>query len=260
MLVGWEFLQRFAVRMDFQRNELTFYALPHFTYVGSGAAVPLILNKHGNGIYLDAKVDGIRGRLQLDSGNETGLFLNAAFVDKHHLPGLLHATLRGYNGKGLGGDAPEAWFARLHTLDLGSIILRNPVVRLLTAKDNYVQKLAGNIGQSTLKHFAVTVDCRHRVMYLEKLPGWDTRELFNRAGLIYDDLPGGDEVKTVFPGSPAESSGLKRGDLITAINGAKPADNLNDPAFIQPTGTLLHLTVRRDGVEHNYDVTLSDVL
>ena len=259
MLVGWEFLQRFAVRIDFQHNELTFYDLPHFTYQGSGVSIPLLLNKHGNGVYLDAKVDGIRGRFQLDSGNETGLFLNAAFVDKHHLRESLHATLRGYNGKGLGGDAPEAWFARLRTLELGTIVLRDPVVRLLTAKDNYLQKLAGNIGQSTLKHFTVTIDCRHRAMYLEKLPDWDARELFNRAGLIYDNQDRGDEVKTVFPGGPAEAAGLRPGDLITAIDGTKPADD-HDPAFTRPVGTVLHLTVRRDGVEHTYDVTLGEVL
>jgi Aspartyl protease len=189
------------VRINFQRNELTFFDLAHFTYQGGGTAVPLILNKHGNGIYLDAKVDGIKGRFQLDSGNETGFFLNAAFVDKHHLQQKLHATLRGYNGKGLGGDSPEAWLARVHTLSIGSIVLNDPVVSLQTAKDKYNQKLAGNIGQSILKRFTVTVDCRHHVMYLEKLPDWDERELFNRAGLLYDGQDGGDEIKTVFPRS-----------------------------------------------------------
>jgi S1-C subfamily serine protease len=67
-------------------------------------------------------------------------------------------------------------------------------------------------------------------------------------------------VKIVFPGSPAEAAGLRRGDLITDINGTKPADDAHDPAFTQPVGTVLHLTVRRDGVEHIYDVTLDDVL
>jgi hypothetical protein len=260
MLVGWEFLQRFAVRMDFQRSELTFYDLRHFTYKGSGAAVPLILNKHGNGIYLDAKVDGIKGRFQLDSGNETGLFLNAAFVDKHHLPVSLHATLRGYNGKGLGGDSPEAWFTRLQTLDLGGVVLRDPVVRLQIAKDDYLQKLAGNIGQSTLKHFTAIVDCRHHVMYLEKRSDWDAREPFNRAGILYDGQDGVDEVKTVFPGSPADLAGIRSGDLITAINGIRPTGDANDPAFTQSVGTVLHLTVRRESVEHTYDVTLREML
>lgn len=260
MLVGWELLQRFAVRMDFQHSQLTFYDLSHFTYQGGGSAVPLILNKHGNGIYLDAKVDGIRGRFQLDSGNETGFFLNAAFVRKHHLQRKLGAKLRGYNGKGLGGDSPEAWFTRLHTLTIGTIVLQYPVVRLQTAKDHFAEKLAGNIGQSILEHFTVTVDCRHRVVYLEKLPNWDAPELFNRAGLIYDGQRDGYEVKTVFPGSPAEAAGLKRGDIITAINGRRPLGQANDPMFTKTVGTVLHLTVRRDGTEHTYDVTLADVL
>jgi Aspartyl protease/PDZ domain len=258
MLVGWEVLQSFAVRIDFASEQLTFIDLADFSYSGGGASVPLKLNKHGNGIFFDAKVDGIKGRFQLDSGNETGLFLNAGFVNKHHLQKKLHATLRGYNGKGMGGDAPDAWFARLHTLELGGIALHDPVVRLVTGKDK--QKLAGNIGQSTLKHFTVTIDCRHRVMYLEKLPDWDQRELFSRAGFLYDEQNDGDQIKTVFPGGAAEAAGLKAGDLITAINGAKPADDPHDPAFTQPVGTVLHLVVRRNGVQHAYDIKLRDVL
>lgn len=260
MLVGWEFLQSFAVRMDFQHGRLTFFDFPQFVYKDGGSVVPLTLNKHGNGIYLHAKVDGIPGSFQLDSGNETGFFLNSSFVKKHRLQEKLHATLRGYNGKGLGGDSPEAWFTRLHTLDLGSVVLRGPVVRLETGDDRFVQKLAGNVGQSILKHFTVTVDCRHRVMYLEKLPGWNNPEIFNRAGLIYDEKVAGDEIKTVFVGSPAEAAGLRRGDLITAIDGIKPLEEQQDPTFAQPVGKVLHITVRRDGVERTYDVTLRDVL
>jgi len=67
-------------------------------------------------------------------------------------------------------------------------------------------------------------------------------------------------VKTIFPCSPAETIGLKQGDLITAVNGAKPADNLHDPAFLQPVGTTVHLTVLRDGGELTCDLTLRDVL
>jgi hypothetical protein len=260
MLVGWELLQQFAVRMDFQHGQLTFFDLSQFTYRGGGSAVPLTLNRHGNGIYLDAKVNSISGRFLLDSGNETGFFLNSAFVNKHHLQEKLQATLKGYNGKGLGGDSPEAWFTRLHTLTVGSIILRGPIVRLQTGNDDSVHKLAGNIGQSILKRFTVTVDCRHHVMYLETLPDWDQREIFNRAGLVYDDQEGGDEVKTVFPGSPAENAGLKPGDLITAIDGTKPLEEQHDPVFAQPIGTVLHIRVRRNGAEQIYNVTLRDML
>jgi C-terminal processing protease CtpA/Prc len=59
---------------------------------------------------------------------------------------------------------------------------------------------------------------------------------------------------------PAAAAGLKRGDLITAIDGNKPADVANDPAFTQPIGSVVRLTVRRGGLERTYDVTLRDVL
>lgn len=65
---------------------------------------------------------------------------------------------------------------------------------------------------------------------------------------------------TVFAGSPAEAAGLRRGDLITAIDGSKPLEEQQDPAFAQPVGKVLHITVRRDGVERTYEVTLRDVL
>ena len=249
LLIGWEFLLAFAVRIDFQHNELTFIEPSHFAYTGTDASIPLTLNKHGNGIYLYAKVDGIRGRFLLDSGNEISLLLNATFVNKHHLQRKLHATLRGYNGKGMGGDSPEAWFTRLHTLTLGSAVINDPLARLVTAKQSNYDKLAGNIGQSILKHFTVTVDCRHRVLYLDPRADWPAREIFNRAGLVYDGQDDGDLIKTVFPGGPAEAARLQRGDLITAINGVKPTGDSNDPAFTQPVGTVLHLTVRRDGLD-----------
>ncbi len=260
MLVGWELLQGFVVRIDFAHSQLTLIDPKHFTYSGNGASVPLILNKHGNGAFFDAKVDGIKGRFQLDSGNEKGLFLNSAFVDKHHLVQRLHATLRGYNGKGLGGDAPEAWIVRLHSLELGGITLHDPVAFMQTDKDAVLQELAGNVGQSILTHFTVTIDCAHRVMYLEKLPDWNKREAFSRTGFLYDGEDAGDRVKTVFIGSPAAKAGLAVGDLITAVNGEKPADDSRDPAFLQAVGTVVHLTVQHNGVNRSVELTLQDVL
>ncbi len=259
MVVGWELMRRFAVRVDFEHNQLTFFDGPRFRYTGTGSPVPLILNKDGNGAEINAEADGIPGIFTLDTGNEVGLFLNSAFMQEHHFVSSLGAHYKGYNGRGFGGPSPEAWFARLHTLRIGDLEIADPVVRLQTQPDG-PNVNAGNIGQSILNRFTLTVDAMRGVMYLEKNANWNKREIFNRAGLIIDPADGADTVKTVFAGSPGEASGLKPGDSITAIDGKAPSDDPNDPVFNQPAGTVLHLTVHRNGAVHVYDVTLRDVL
>jgi Aspartyl protease/PDZ domain len=259
MFVGWELMRRFAIRVDSEHNQLTFFDGPRFQYTGPGSTIPLILNKGGDGAEIRAEVDGIPGVFTLDTGNQTGLFLNSGFVQEHDLVVALAAHYRGYNGRGFGGPSPEAWFTRLRTLRIGDLEIAKPIVRLQTAPDGF-QANAGNIGQSILNRFTLTVDCMRGVMYLEKTANSDKPEIFNRAGLILDPADGIDHVMTVLAGSPGEISGLRPGDSITAINGKSPADDPNDPTFNQAVGTVLHLTVSRNGVVRIYDVTLRNVL
>jgi hypothetical protein len=259
MLVGWEFMQMFAVEIDFIRNEITFFEGTHFRYQGKGEAVPIFLHTNGNGIDVDAKVDGIKGRFLVDSGNQFGTFLSSVFVAQNNLVQKLNARYRGYNGRGFGGDSPPAWYVRLHSFEIGKVKIKGPISRLQTANDSFDDKLAGNIGQDILNRFIVTVDCRHAVMYLEKTPLWNKRASFNRTGMLVDYNHDSDEIKTVFPNSPAEAAGLREGDRILTINGTRPSDDPNDPLFRQPVGTVLHLQVQRGETSQTYDVTLRDL-
>ena len=259
MLVGWELMRRFAIRVDFVHEQLTFSDAAHFHYDGAGTAVPLILHKNGNGAEIQAEADGVPGVFTLDTGNQGGFFLNYAFVQEHNLVSTLGAHYRGYNGRGFGGQSPEAWLARLPALRIGDLGIANPVVRLQTQPDA-VSANAGNIGQSILNRFTLIVDCMRGVMYLEKNADWARPEIFNRAGLILDRADGIFRVMTVLAGSPGEASGLLQGDSITSINGRPPSGDPNDPVFNQPIGTVLHLTVRSNGNVRACDVTLNDVL
>ncbi|HEX8136888.1 MAG TPA: DegQ family serine endoprotease [Pyrinomonadaceae bacterium] len=68
-------------------------------------------------------------------------------------------------------------------------------------------------------------------------------------------------VSSVQPGSPAERAGLKRGDVITAINGAPISDSnslRNQIARTQP-GTEVTLTISRDNREQQVRVTLGEL-
>jgi putative serine protease PepD len=65
---------------------------------------------------------------------------------------------------------------------------------------------------------------------------------------------------TVLPGGPGAQAGVKTGDVITAINGKAPSDEVNQPAFLQPSGTHLHLTVQHGTETRRMTVILGDML
>jgi putative serine protease PepD len=70
--------------------------------------------------------------------------------------------------------------------------------------------------------------------------------------------PAGDGTPPIVPGGPAEEAGLQPGDLIVAIDGESVADSSELIVAIrsrQP-GDQVRLTVRRDGDERDYTVTL----
>ena len=68
-------------------------------------------------------------------------------------------------------------------------------------------------------------------------------------------------VNSVQAGSPADKAGIRRGDVVTAVNGKsiKGGNELrNEVAQLQP-GTTARLTVLRDGKEQAINVTLAEL-
>ncbi|HYE16346.1 MAG TPA: Do family serine endopeptidase [Pyrinomonadaceae bacterium] len=73
--------------------------------------------------------------------------------------------------------------------------------------------------------------------------------------------PRGALVSSVMPGGPAERAGLRRGDIIVAVNNAPVADSntfRNTVARMQP-GTPASVTVLRDGREQQFRLTLGEL-
>ncbi len=100
----------------------------------------------------------------------------------------------------------------------------------------------------------------HGQVYFETTKESAQPEVFNRAGLLFDSFGHGLEVMTVLPGSPGAQAGIKTGDVIAAIDGKAPDDEMNQPAFLRPSGTHLRLTVKQGTETRDVTVTLRDVL
>ncbi len=259
LVVGWELMLHFVVRIDVEKDELSFFEESHFRYRGSGTSVRLITQQNNTGADIRAAVDGALGEFLLDTGNQKGFFLNSSFVGRYHLMAKLNAHYAGYNGRGYGGLAPKAYLARLHNLRIGNIQIANPLVRLQTAPDGPWRN-DGNLGESVLNRFNLIIDCGRHVVYFEKTAGWDKREVFNRAGLILDTENHVETVMTVLPGSAGAMGGVKPGDQIVLIDGHAPSSVAHDPAFYRPSGTVVKIYVRRQGALIGLRLVLEDSL
>ena len=67
------------------------------------------------------------------------------------------------------------------------------------------------------------------------------------------------QVSTVFPGTPAEEAGLRRGDHIVAVDGKSTADETVDQTVSRvrgPEGETVTLTIERSGTA-DFDVTIT---
>jgi hypothetical protein len=255
--VGYELLRRLAVRIDFEQQRLTFYDGPRFHYSGPGTGV--LLHYQGNALLVQASIGDTSGSFVLDSGNESGTMMNTGFTVKNDLVHALGAHFLAYNGRGFAGPSPQAYLARVHTMRIGDVRVPSVIGRFSTDPSD-TRNLAGNIGQNILRHFTEVFDCMRGQVYFETTKDSAQPEVFNRAGLIFDSFGHGLQAMTVLPDSPGAQAGLETGDVITAINGKAPSDEMNQPVFLQPPGTRIHLTVQRGTGTRGVIVILRDVL
>ncbi len=233
LAVGYELLRRFAVKIDYERQSLTFYDGVRFRYSGSGTAVPLQIQ--GTALLVEASIGKASGSFLLDTGNEAGFSVSTNFTEKNGLVGALGVHFLGYNGRGYAGPSPEAYLVRVSTFRIGDVPAPSVIAHLTTDRSD-TSSLAGNIGQSILRRFSEVVDCMRGDIYFERTKSSDQPEIFNGAGLIFDSFGHGLQVMTVLPGSPGQLAGLQPGDVITTINGEAPGDEMKPPSIPSAAG------------------------
>ncbi len=259
IFVGDLLLQNLPIRVDFEKEEITFYSKEGFAYTGNGATVPI--HSQDGGLLVEATVDGIDGLFGLDTGDMYSLSLYAPLVKKHNLIEHYRAKIRGYAGEGWGGP-DRGYFTRADTLLLGKYEVVRPITVLSTDTQGAESSatVAGNIGLHILRQFTIVFDGPHGKMYLEKNANYGKPDVFNRAGLMLDNNSDSLKIRTVIPRGPGAKAGLKEDDVITQIDGQPPTDDSMQTAFTRPVGTVLRLTVRRGTMTRTVSIVLRQIL
>lgn len=257
-LLGYEFLRRFAVQIDYANCRLTFFDGPGFHYSGAGSRLPLSVAR---GLFeVDGQVDRFPARLQLDSGSDQALVLFTGFVQQHKLVQFYHPRLSGVSSYGFGG-LTKAWITRIGSLRLGHFEVKAPVTDLsMDSAGVATEAIAGNIGAGILRRFTVVFDALHQQLFLEPNANFGEPETFDRSGMVLEEEAGGLKVLGVLEGSPAAEAGIAAGDFVTQINDRPIAPGEYRVAFKRVPGTLVSLTVQHQGQTRHTDVRLRDLL
>lgn len=264
-MLGFEMFRRFATIIDYERNELTLIDPARFTAADrakAGVAVPFMFYDHMPQV--TGRLDGLPARHNIDTGSRSEVTLARPFVERTKLREAHPEGVTAVDGWGVGGPS-RSYVIRAKSLSLGEVTIERPVAGLATQGKGVFtdENFDGNIGSGLLKRFVVTFDYDHQIMYLRRIatPPADAGS-FDRCGCWLNLGEDGFEIKDIAPGGPAESAGLKVGDVVTAIDGAPVQGlSLTDARAAMrgaPTNRPIRIGYRRAGAAAEASLTPRD--
>jgi hypothetical protein len=260
--VGYEVMRQLVVTVDYARQSLTFFDPVAFVYRGRGTKVAL--EPDPTQVVVNAGIGGgAQGDFVIDTGDFGGFSINQPFITKFAVLDRIPHRYHGVFGRGAGGNSPPGWIARIKSVCIEKNCVRRIITYLSDGQASWDQH-SGTIGQDILKRFTITVDWLHHALYLERHAGRARAGVFNRSGILNDFDDNGKDLKVVavLPNSPGDKAGVKVGDRIVLIDGHPPVApwGREEPAFLQPSGTVVLVTIQRGQLVQEFKIRLKDLL
>jgi hypothetical protein len=262
-VLGYDFISRFVMEVDYDNGALTLYDPKTFAYAGKGTAVPITLA--GSIPVVKAKLDGqYEGQFRVDVGSGSTVDLHGPFVKKNGMREKLPKTVEILNG-GFGGTF-TSHLARMKKMEIGPYAWIDPLVILSGAETGGLasEDYAGNIGNEILDRFKCTLDYEHRFIYLEPGKRYAEPDRFTRAGVQLARF--GDTIRAmqVLPGSAAAAAGIKEGDEVVTLDGKAiltyTQDILSDLFERGAPGEKHTFDVVRDGKKKSMTLRLKEII
>ncbi|MBN2609700.1 MAG: aspartyl protease family protein [Candidatus Fermentibacteraceae bacterium] len=249
LILGYDFLSRFVTEIDYGRETMTLWSPDSFPTPPAGASV-LPAERSMSLLSVEAVLeDSVPVRLLLDTGAGGNLHLTPAFFMEH--PGFL-AERPSFETEiqGVGGSETIRGF-RVSSVTLGDFTVPGGLCTSFGGGDMF-SGYDGILGNGILSRFVVRLNYRTESVALtpsslfeEGLP-----ETLTGMGLEISD--GRLRVRTVIPGSPADSAGVLEGDILLRVDTtAVTSDHLGLMDTLLPgiEGERTCLLVEREGTE-----------
>ncbi|WP_114238788.1 PDZ domain-containing protein [Dyella sp. C9] len=267
-VIGAPFFMAHVVEIDFTTRALVLHDPSIFAYHGQGARLPFQFVDGDPVVQGElALADGARLplRLLIDLGAKADLLVAEPFVREHRLLARVGPTVVEPLGAGVGGETRYA-FTRLAGLKVGNGVEGTDLIAGLSVNGT----LRGGgydalLGAGFLQRYRVIVDYPHRTIVLEPREPAPV-EGFDRSGAFLVANGEGLQnivVHEVVAGSPADRAGVRKGDVIEAVDGRDVRDLRiwgARKALSVSGDTVVVLTLRRHGRDLSAAIRLRDLI
>ncbi len=223
-LLGYEFFNNLAVKLNFTDSTLTVYRPKDVRKFRKGTKLPISIEGHKP--YVEAVVKLPNGTVQnsklvIDLGAGHPISLEN-MIKKQGLPQkFITANL----GVGLAGPI-SGFLSRIDEVDIGKYRLKNVITSFPNDYDEETLKVLsiprdGNLGIGILKKFMVVLDYSDNALYLKPNAYFNDPFEHDMSGIEYYAAGEGFKhliISRVEPGSAADEVGLEKDDEIVSIN------------------------------------------
>ena len=234
-LLGMDFIDRFTLVVDYDRHVLDLYTPGRDAGITRGTRVPFVVEEghpHVRGGVVVDDAGEIPADFIIDSGAAESANLTSPFVREHRL--LERARRTPAPAASVTPGTEHQWYTQttvrgfLRSLRIGAVTVHDLPVNLQqgTTGAYASPSFSGTVGERLLSRFNAAYDYAHSALYLAPNAAaakpFPLRTTFG-VSLMAD---GADythfSVAGVRTGSPADSAGFVKGDVIAALDG-KPA-------------------------------------
>jgi hypothetical protein len=234
-LLGYDFISRFVIEIDYQNQMITLHDPRTWKYSGTGVMVPVIFDigiPHAYGsIGVPTKPD-IPAYFVVDFGASETATLTSPFVKSNDLTRLVQTNATVNRPAGLESQffAQNNVRGNLQRLTIGQLTVNNvPVNMSVNTKGAYAStNFSGTVGETIYSRYHCYLDYSNYRVILEPTAEankpFPERETYGLTLLAYGADLHTYTAAAVRPGSPAEADGFQKGDVISGEDGKNASE------------------------------------